>query len=209
MSEDQAASHELVNAYFPGSHPRRTSARRARPVSWATAEFRSGTDVELGKEAVFRELFDEYWLRVRRHFDCYIDNCDEVDELTAEVFLAAWRKLNPARPMPLAWFLRTANNKLRDRTRRTRSRERAMQALVRGLDAPTHSLCPLEALALRNAIRELSAREQQVVVLTYWDELSAGEVASVLRTSQGAVWTTLTRARTKLRIQLEGGVRER
>lgn len=157
------------------------------------------------KEVVFRRLFDDYWPRVHRHLDCYIDDSDEVDEITAEIFTVAWRKLDAARPMPLTWFLRAANNKLRDRSRRVHSRERALEALVRGLENPSEELDPLEVLALRAALTALSARERQIVVLTYWDELSAGEVAEVLRTSQNAVWTTLTRARAKLRAQLEGG----
>lgn len=156
------------------------------------------------KDVVFRRLFDEYWPRVHRHIECYIDDSDEVDEITAEIFTVAWRKLDADRPMPLTWFLRVANNKLRDHSRRARSRDRALEALVRGLESPSEELDPAEALALRTALTSLSARERQIIVLTYWDELSAGEVAEVLRTSQGAVWTTLTRARAKLRTLLEG-----
>lgn len=157
------------------------------------------------KEVVFRRLFDDFWPRVHRHLACYIDDADEVDEITAEIFTVAWRKLDADRPMPVTWFLRAANNKLRDRSRRARSRDRALEALIRGLESPSGELDPLEVLALRTALTALSARERQIVVLTYWDDLSAGEVAEVLRTSQSAVWTTLTRARAKLRAQLEGG----
>ncbi len=62
----------------------------------------------------------------------------------------------------------------------------------------------MERIALLAAVASLNARERQVVVLTYWDELSAGQIAEVLRTTEGAVWTTLTRARGKLRRELEG-----
>lgn len=178
---------------FSRRHHKSATSRAASPL---------GTE---RKEVVFRRLFDDYWPRVHRHLDCYIDDSDEVDEITAEIFTVAWRKLDAAHPMPLTWFLRAANNKLRDRSRRVRSRDRALEALVRGLESPSEKLDPLEVLALRTALIALSARERQIVVLTYWDDLSAGEVAEVLRTSQSAVWTTLTRARAKLRAQLEGG----
>ncbi|MFK4760669.1 RNA polymerase sigma factor [Microbacterium sp. ZW T5_45] len=157
------------------------------------------------KDVAYRRLFDEHWPRVHRHIECFLDDREDVEELTAEVFVAAWRKLDPRNPMPLTWFLRTANNKLRDSIRRTRSRERVIDALTRGLRPEHATLDPAERLAVRSALTSLSARERQVVVLTYWDGLSAGEVADVLRTSQAAVWTTLTRARNKLRIELEGG----
>jgi len=154
------------------------------------------------KEVLYRTLFDEYWPRVRRHVACFVDNPEEVDEIAAEVFVVAWRKLNPAKPMGLRWFLRVADNKLRDVMRRGQSRTRAIEAMMRGMQA-SDELHPLEALALRQALQSLNARERQVVVLTYWDGLSAGEVSEVLRCSQAAVWTTLTRARQKLRGQLE------
>ncbi len=155
------------------------------------------------KAVVFRILFDEHLPRVRRHLACYVDDPDEVDEIAADVFTIAWRKLRPHSPMGLAWLLRTADNKLKDAARRDRSRERALAALTRGMREDTGDLHPLEALALREAMTALSARERQVVVLTYWDELSAGETAAVLRCSPASVWTTLTRARAKLRVQLE------
>lgn len=155
------------------------------------------------KAVVYRRLFDENWPRVRRHLACFLDDADEVDELTAEVFVIAWKKLNPAQPMGLTWFLRTADNKVRDAHRRLRSRDRALDALTRGLQHTAEALHPLESLALREALASLNARERHVVVLTYWDDLTAGEVAEVLRCSQAAVWTTLTRARGKLRRQLD------
>lgn len=178
----------------------RVAPGRVRPTSRAAEHDGAGT-----KAVVYRQLFDQYWPRIHRHLECFIDDAEEVEELTAEVFLIAWRKLDPASPMGLRWFLRTADNKLRDRSRRARSRDSAIDALTRGLSNPAEPLDPMEALALRRALRSLSARERQVVVLTYWDELSAGEVAEALHTSPGAVWTTLTRARTKLRVQLETG----
>jgi len=160
------------------------------------------TDDAPTKAVLYRTLFDEYWPRVRRHVACFIDNSEEVDEIAAEVFVVAWRKLNPAKPMGLRWFLRVADNKLRDVMRRSQSRTRAIEAMTRGMQA-SEELHPLEALALRQALQSLNARERQVVVLTYWDGLSAGEVSDVLRSSEAAVWTTLTRARQKLRGQLE------
>lgn len=174
------------------------------------ARSRTSTNApDLNKAIVFRGLFDKYWPLVRHHLSCFLDNQEEVDEITAEVFVVAWRKLRPETPMGLRWFIRTADNKIRDVDRSARSRGRALDALSRGLENAAERIHPLEALAVRQAMKKLNARERQVVVLTYWDELTAGEVADVLRCSSAAVWTTLTRARTKLRTQLEAKEDER
>lgn len=182
------------------SEPAPFRQRRTRTTGTTTPVQSSDT-----RAAVYRRLFDEHWARVHHHVECFVDDSDEVDEITAEVFMIAWRKLDPARPFAPAWFLRTAANKLRDRTRRARSRDRAFEALERRLENPADPLEPLERMALRAALKSLSARERQVVVLTYWDGMSAGETAEVLNSSTTAVWTTLTRARAKLRRELEGG----
>ncbi|UPL14195.1 RNA polymerase sigma factor [Microbacterium galbinum] len=183
------------------AHATRTGATRATGASGATGA--PGAPAPRSKAVAFRILFDEHLPRVRRHLSCFLDDRSEVEEIAADVFVVAWKKLQPENPMGITWLIRTADNKLRDAARRDRSKRRAIDALTRGLQETSDALHPLEALALREAIVTLSARERQVVVLTYWDELSAGEVAQVLRCSAAAVWTTLTRARAKLRRQLE------
>lgn len=177
--------------------------RIVRELSQSAREAPTGGSTTPSKAVSFRILFDEHLPRVRRHLACFLDDPNEVEEIAAEVFVVAWRKLRPENPMGITWLIRTADNKLRDAARRHRSKRRAIDALTRGLQESSEALHPLETLALREAIVTLSARERQVVVLTYWDELSAGEVAQVLRCSTAAVWTTLTRARAKLRRQLE------
>jgi RNA polymerase sigma factor (sigma-70 family) len=154
----------------------------------------------LSKDEIYEHIFDTHWFSVRRHLACSLVDSDEVDDLAAEVFLTAWLKLDPSRPITLGWLLRTANNKLRDHARRSKCWDNAMDALMQELDGAVQLPDPMEFHALRAAVRSLNARERQVVVLTYWDGLSACEVAMVLRTTPNAVWTTLTRARHRLRV---------
>lgn len=151
---------------------------------------------------MFAELFERYWGRVRHHIECFVESDAEVDELVADVFRVAWEKLKPDSPMGLSWLLRTADNHLRDRDRRSRSRDRAVEALSRQVLARPFGLDALDRLEIRDALTALSVRERRVVIMTYWDELAAGEIAEVLRCSQGSVWTALSRARTKLRARL-------
>lgn len=162
----------------------------------------SDNDGVAQRRLLFAALFDQHWATVRHHIECFVDDDDEADELVADVFGLAWEKLRPDRPMGLPWLLRTADNKLRDRDRRARSRDRAMEAMVRGVREQPAGLDDLDRVAVRDAVAGLSDHERRVVVLTYWDELAAGEIAETLQCSQGSVWTTLSRARGKLRVSL-------
>lgn len=80
-----------------------------------------------------------------------------------------------------------------------------MAALERDASDRPFEIDHVDRLAVRDALTVLSEHERQVVILTYWDQLSAGEIAETLRCSQGSVWTALSRARTKLRGRLGMG----
>lgn len=154
------------------------------------------------KGEVFSALFDEHVSRVRRHVECYLADDDDVQDVVADVFRLGWEKLNPDQPWGLTWLLRSAQNKLRDRERKEGRGARALEALQRDGTHQREEIHPLERVAVLDALSVLTNHERQVVVLTYWDELSAGEVAEVLQLSPGSVWTTLSRARVKLRSKL-------
>ncbi|GAA1121600.1 hypothetical protein GCM10009670_09980 [Citricoccus alkalitolerans] len=56
---------------------------------------------------------------------------------------------------------------------------------------------------LIHELRRLPPDQREVLYLTYWEDLSAGEIAQVLEISVEAVWKRLSRARTLLRDLLD------
>jgi RNA polymerase sigma factor (sigma-70 family) len=129
---------------------------------------------------------------------------DAVD-VTSEVFTVAWEKLDPAEPFARAWLFSTAWNKLKDYYRRNKRRTAAMEDLVANVLFADEKLEIGERMALHDALRSLRGREQQMVLLHYWEGLSADEIATVLGCRPGTVWTALSRARAKLRELLGSG----
>lgn len=147
-------------------------------------------------------MFAANWARVQHHVECAVDDEEEAADLVSEVFALAWLKLDERKPLGLIWLLRTADNKLKDRERKTRAEDRALEALRRRPQGERPSDI-LDALAVRHAIAVvLTPREKRMIVLFYWDRLAAGEIAELLRCSQSAVFTTLSRARAKLEREL-------
>jgi len=119
----------------------------------------------------------------------------------SEVFSLAWVKLDERAPLGLDWLLRVADNKLKDRSRNLRARDRAIEAIRLFSRRGIHDL--LDSLAVRQAIEVvLTPRERRLINLFYWDRLAAGEIASLVGCSQAAVFTTLSRARSKLEAEL-------
>ncbi|WP_308220838.1 sigma-70 family RNA polymerase sigma factor [Microbacterium sp. CIAB417] len=157
------------------------------------------------KRRVFDPLFSRYWLPVTRHVECYLDVDAEVYEVVAQVFQIAWERLRPARPGGLTWLLRIAEGVLRDRRRRGGLREPVLDAVHKNVVTNPAEASTLDRRDVLQAMARLNERERRVVVLTYWDGLSTGEAAEVMRSRPGAVRATLRRAREKLRDALEGG----
>lgn len=62
-----------------------------------------------------------------------------------------------------------------------------------------------EPLALDEALRQLAEKDRLVIHLFYYEECSTREIARMMRTTEGAVRTRLTRARQRLGKILEGG----
>ena len=59
-----------------------------------------------------------------------------------------------------------------------------------------------------DVVQRLPAREREVIVMHYWNDLSPEEIAQVLGVSRATVFRRLQRGRNRLKIELEGGAQE-
>jgi RNA polymerase sigma-70 factor (ECF subfamily) len=129
----------------------------------------------------------------------------EVDEVVAETFLVAWRRLDEVPEYPLPWLigvargvsanvLRTARRRtaLTDRLTATAGPERAMEIDDPDLAGP-----------LTLALASLRPQDRELLMLLAWDGLSHDEAATALKISRGAVAVRLHRLRRRLKTQLD------
>jgi len=159
-------------------------------------------DPEALRNEVFTRVFDDHWAAVRHHIECVVDDDAEVTEIVSEVFLFAWSRLKPARPMGRVWLLRAAERRLRARSGRALTLLTALDAVhagVTGDPAPPGRVGQAEVV---RALGVLTARERRIIMLTHWDGLTEGEIAELLRASESRVRRTLRRAQDRLRTEL-------
>jgi len=159
-------------------------------------------DRETQRDEAFTALFDANWAAVRHHVEGVVEDDAEVTEIVAEIFLRAWSRLVPSRPMTRVWLLRTADRILASRSGRMTMRWRALDALHEGV-AGEHSTSDLTMRArVVRALGALNRVERRIIMLTYWDGLAVGEIAEVLRSPRVRVRKVLSGARRKLRREL-------
>ncbi|QHC67562.1 sigma-70 family RNA polymerase sigma factor [Rathayibacter sp. VKM Ac-2759] len=168
----------------------------------------SWANVLTGDPDGFGRLYDTYRLRVFWHALRHTRALHDAEDITALVFLEAWRKRTAIRLVdgsPLPWLLATTNNVARDVDR---SRRRHQLALGR-LPEPSHQEDFSDAAgeridtaprreAIRSAFAGLAARDQDVLSLCVIAEMPIAEAARVLGVPVGTVKSRLSRAKVKL-----------
>ncbi len=152
---------------------------------------------------VSSDLFDAFYRThytlILRFVERRIDP-DLAADICAECFSIAWRKFDPENPFSLAWLYQTARNLLGNAYRR---RDRSQQLVERLRLEPPESTPADDRYDLDRALGMLGPKDREALQLTYWEGLSAMQVAEVLQCTEQAAWKRISRARTQLRHFLE------
>lgn len=127
-------------------------------------------------------------------------------DMVQETFIKAYKHMDSFRGenegSEKAWLTRIAVNLCRDyqRSRWFRFVDRSVS-----FDMLPEQSCPVEEshLELYQAITQLPHKYREVILLHYYQELDAGEIAQILGVSLSSVYRRLEKARTKLKDQLE------
>lgn len=149
-------------------------------------------------EGLYRENYDA----IVRFLYRKVWDADRAEDLAQEVFL---RALSHQPDKPRAWAFTVAANIARDEARTAIRRRRHLVLLTQepsaapteSPDAETRLLKEEREEEVRLALAELTERDREVLLL--WDAgLTYPEIADQTGLAQGAVGTTLARARKRL-----------
>jgi RNA polymerase sigma factor (sigma-70 family) len=173
---------------------------------------RALTDRELwrraaaGESEAFGELYDRHANAIYNY--CFRRCADwaTAEDLTATVFLEAWRKRRNVafdrEDAVLPWLYVVAGNLVRNEARRHRRLARFLGTLAGGEPAAQDAVERLaEEDRMRRtlaALRQLPRREQDVLALCVFADLTYEQVALALGIPIGTVRSRLARARNRL-----------
>jgi RNA polymerase sigma-70 factor (ECF subfamily) len=172
------------------------------------------TDAELWGRAVdgeadaFGVLFERHAGPVYNYLFRRTANWSLAEDLTSVVFLEAWRRRREVtleRDLALPWLLGVATNVLRNRRRSQWRHRAALERIPREVEQDfadeTDSRLDDERRMrwLLRSLAKLPKRDQDVVALCVWTELSYEDAAVALGIPVGTVRSRLSRARARLR----------
>src|SRR4051794_41833717 len=125
------------------------------------------------REERFGRLFEEHVEAVRRYV--WRRDPELADDVVAETFLVAWRRLEAVPADALPWLIGVARN-ARLNARRAARRQDALAVRLR---APA-VVEPVRDPALWEALARLGDRDREVLLLHVWEELDRAAIARVL-----------------------------
>lgn len=158
-------------------------------------------------------LYDRYGKLVYSTAIRMLKNVEEAEEVTQETFLRLWQRseiYQPSKGSLSGFLIMLTRSKSLDRLR---SRQAACQKLQRIQSAAAYELThnvPLEfatveerSTVVRQALKQLSPAEKQVLEAAYYGGLSQSEIANRDGLPLGTVKSRARQALKKLRIALE------
>jgi RNA polymerase sigma-70 factor (ECF subfamily) len=155
------------------------------------------------RERRFVELYERHYADVLAYARRRAGEAAARD-VTAEVFLAAWRRLDDAEARRLPWLYRTAALTLANWRRAQRRQDRVAGRLAgeparHGEDHAERHARHEPVLA---AVRALPDRDRELILLVTWEQLDVRAAAVVVGCSAGSAAVRLHRARRRLRAVL-------
>ncbi|MFE3743200.1 SigE family RNA polymerase sigma factor [Streptomyces sp. NPDC059134] len=165
-------------------HDRNTSGLKGRP-SGATSE-------EI--DALYRHRR----LDLVRLAVLLVDDIPTAEDVVQEAFAALYRRHNSTLDSiadPEAYVRRSVVNTARDVLRRRRTVRAYIPPRILPAPPPEDEiLLKEEHQEVLRALRLLTVRQREVLVLRYWSDLSEADIAAALDLSRGAVKSTASRA---------------
>ena len=127
---------------------------------------------------------------------------EEAQDVVAETFLVAWRRLDEMPAEPLPWLLGVARNVIATRQRGHRRLTNLFNRLhERAPVLQPHA--PTDRAELVGAFNSLTESDREVLMLVGWDGLTVNQAAEVLGCSPQSLSLRLHRARKRLQARMD------
>jgi len=158
-----------------------------------------------GRDAATTALFEAHYPRLVSLARRILSDPEGAEDVVMDAFVGLYRRWDRVRrPDDVYFYLRASVvNGSRNRIRRlVLARSKASPGDVDAAPVNEPVLLMLDQQAMVDALRRLSLRQRQVLVLRYYEDLSEAEIASTLGCAVGSVKTHAVRGLRALALQL-------
>jgi RNA polymerase sigma-70 factor (ECF subfamily) len=181
-------------------------------ASSATSDYDLLAVLAEGQVKALSVLYDRYARLVYSLAYKILENTEEAEDITQEVFLTLWRRntYDPKRGSLSSFLTTMTRSRAIDKLRSKGARLRVLQRLQGTVRLEANTPTPLEQASIgersqviRRALAQLSETERQVLEIAYYEGLSQSEIAKRLNIPLGTVKTRSRQGLLKLRQTLQ------
>jgi RNA polymerase sigma-70 factor (ECF subfamily) len=162
---------------------------------------KAALDARARLEALYTSFAPDVQAYARRRIDG-----TAVDDVVADVFVAAWRKIEQVPEAPLPWLLGVARKVIANHARSARRRSALTRRLSTG--EPRLSAVADESGDIIRALASLPERDREALMLIAWEGLNQGEAAAVIGCSPALFRVRFHRAKKKLKRAIDVSAEE-
>jgi RNA polymerase sigma-70 factor (ECF subfamily) len=171
-----------------------------------------GERLRSGHDSALEELIDLYKKKIYNISYRYTGDAEEAFDLSQEIFLRAYSKIKLFKSGTdfHSWFMRLAVNmaiNYKKRIKKNPSREAFELSMPQKDSEMSNTPAELQEREKHKKIllllKKLPKRERAVLILQLWEERKVSEIAEIMGTTIKSVESLLTRARKRLRMQME------
>ena len=155
-------------------------------------------------EQELTRLMDTYGSMLHNLCTMMLHDHHRAQDAVQDTFIKAYKSLDklPQVQNEKAWLIRIAMNTCRDVLRSAWLRHTLRSADISQL--PELPSPEPEDSGILEEVRALPPKYRQVILLYYWQNMSADEIGQVLNMNRATVYRQLGKARQKLKLTMEG-----
>lgn len=162
--------------------------------------------IQSGDETAFRELYDQYAPLVLKYVQMRVSNRQDAEELTATVFVKAWKALprykDQGAPIT-AWLFRIAYNTVVDKYRKKRLSLTSLMPWTKATPDNRFSQIDQQSV-IRQLFDTLSYEQQVILYLNFFEGYNLKEIAGFLGKTPNSVRVIKHRTLKQLNKELSG-----
>jgi RNA polymerase sigma-70 factor (ECF subfamily) len=160
-----------------------------------------------GDHASLAEVFDRWSALVHTYALRALGDAGDAEEVTQQVFVAAWHSRHALTPSPAAlpaWLIGIARNKVAD-LRAARARDARRTAALAAVADPAAGDDPdlVDRLVVRQALDEVPEPRGTILRMAFWDDLTHAQIAERTGLPLGTVKSHVRRGLLDLNRRLE------
>lgn len=164
-----------------------------------------------GDQQAFAHLYDTYFEKLYRFIYSRVNNQQQAEDLTSQVFIKAWEKITTFRPQDgsfRAWIYRIARNLVIDHYR-TQKEITSLEVVEYHLkdDQPgllQHTEQQIQYEMVMQKMQLLPEEHKQILILKFFQGLNSKEIGEIMGKRPGAVRAMQMRALQGLAEAMEG-----